>query len=424
MGRAIAPERLARRRARRIRLSILVGVLVVSTALGILHQFPVGFRPLGVDALCPFGGLEALYTLISSGSLLAKIASSSFVLLAATILIALGFRRSFCGNVCPLGTLQELAGRVGKRLFRRRFSLPVVIDRGGRYLKYLVLAVVVSLTAVFGTLVIWPYDPWVAYQHLTSAELLTTSLIGLAFLVALLAASFFYDRFFCKYLCPMGAFLALVGKLGAWRVRRNPLTCTSCGACDRACPMNIKVSKMEQVRSAECIACNLCVTSCPVPGALEGAFGGRNRIPAPAEPRHAEVESPGTMARAPRRPARVGPGWMSLLTLAALLVLMGGATLVGQFRWTLPSIAERSSATGGIDPAQIKGSDTFRDVAAATGIAESRFAERFGLGAEELGLPIKEVAHRAGSGFDVDAVREFVATAPAPAGARAPKASP
>lgn len=409
MGKAIIGNRIDRRRARRNRLLVLIGVLVVTSAAGVLHQFPIGARPPGVDALCPFGGLEALYALIASGSLLAKIASSSFVLLVATILIALLFRRSFCGNICPLGTLQELAGRLGKRLFHRRFTLPARVDRGARYLKYAVLALVVFLSAAFGTLVIRPYDPWVAYQHLTSTELLSGSLVGLVLLIVMLAASLFYDRFFCKYLCPMGAFLALVGKLGAWRVRRNPTTCTSCGACDRACPMNIKVSKAEAVTSAECIACNLCVTSCPVPGALEGSLGRKTYRKPSARPQDAAAGGVGAMRHALRVPVPIRPTAVSLLSLLSLLLVAAGATLAGQFQWAIPSIAERSVASGIIDPAQIKGSDTFQDVARASGIAESRFAERFGLLEADLTLPIKEAAHREGSGFDVDAVRGFVA---------------
>lgn len=62
-------------------------------------------RPVGVDALCPFGGIESAITLVFTGSMLERVAWSSFILLLATLIIALVFRRSFCGHICPLGAL-------------------------------------------------------------------------------------------------------------------------------------------------------------------------------------------------------------------------------------------------------------------------------------------------------------------------------
>ena len=53
-------------------------------------------------------------------------------------------------------------------------------------------------------LVMRPYDPWVAWAHLTADDLLSTYLVGFVILVVSLAGSLVYERFFCKYLCPAG----------------------------------------------------------------------------------------------------------------------------------------------------------------------------------------------------------------------------
>lgn len=257
-----------RKKSNRARLAVIVGILFVMTVFGVLHQFSSGLRPAGVDALCPFGGVESLITVLSTGKFLERVALSSFVLLGATLITALLFRRSFCGNICPLGTLQELAGRLGRRIFGRRFTVPENIDRPARYLKYAVLAVVVVFSVILGELVFRPYDPWVTWQHLTSVELFSEFLFGLSILAVSLGASLLYHRFFCKYLCPLGAFVAIPAKAGYFRVKRNAETCIDCGVCTRVCPVNIPVAVLPSVTSAECINCNLCVNACPVQDTL------------------------------------------------------------------------------------------------------------------------------------------------------------
>ena len=66
----------------------------------------------------------------------------------------------------------------------------------------------------------------------------------------------------------MGAFLGFINRIGIFKVKRNDNTCIHCNACDRACPVDIEVEKVDQVQSSECINCNLCVDACPVPDTL------------------------------------------------------------------------------------------------------------------------------------------------------------
>ena len=108
-------------KSRSIRFLVLIIVLAISTLLGILHQVLLTQPPVSVDALCPFGALESAYTLTAAKTMLNKIATSSFLLLIATLLVAILFRRVFCGLICPFGTLQELFGRIGKKIFRKKY---------------------------------------------------------------------------------------------------------------------------------------------------------------------------------------------------------------------------------------------------------------------------------------------------------------
>ena len=370
-----------RKKSNRARLAVIVGILIVMTVFGVLHQFSSGLRPAGVDALCPFGGVESLITVLSTGKFLERVALSSFVLLAATLITALLFRRSFCGNICPLGTLQELAGRLGRRIFGRRFTVPERIDRPARYLKYAVLAVVVVFSVILGELVFRPYDPWVTWQHLTSVELFSEFLFGLAILAVSLGASLLYDRFFCKYLCPLGAFVAIPAKAGYFRVTRNAETCIDCGACTRVCPVNIPVAVLPSVTSAECINCNLCVNACPVQNTLVNDGSKRGRI---------------------------GANTVLAATVAIFAVTVLVGTWAGGAEWTIKGIEERVMAAGVLNPDEIKGSDLFADLARLSGIPKEAFTEKFGLTDADYSGRLRDWAHKPGSAYEVEDVRAFV----------------
>ena len=181
-GGSARSDRNGQRRSRSVRLAVLVASIAIITALGLLHQYS-DIKIVGVDALCPFGGIETLWTLISSGVLVKQIAASSVILLGVVLVVAVVFRRSFCGYICPLGALQELFGKIGKAIWpRKRPQVPAAIDRPARYLKYAILAVFAVWSWQAAALVIRPYDPWVAWMHLSSAEVFAEFTVGLVVL--------------------------------------------------------------------------------------------------------------------------------------------------------------------------------------------------------------------------------------------------
>jgi polyferredoxin len=116
-------------------------------------------RWAAVVFLCPFGGLETLYSLLIGDGFLKHTAASSVILLAGMLVMAFVYRRSFCGTICPLGALQGLIGALGGKLFRRRFAVPRSVDRAARYLKYAILAWFAIWTWQASELVLRPYDP-------------------------------------------------------------------------------------------------------------------------------------------------------------------------------------------------------------------------------------------------------------------------
>jgi polyferredoxin len=364
---------------------VLAAVLALMTTIGIGHQ--LGWPVVGVDALCPFGGVETLWSLIAGATLIQRVAASSVILLIGVALTALLFRRAFCGYICPLGAIQEFVGAIGRRLFgKHRPKVPVAFDRVARYLKYVVLAGFTIWTWQAASLVIRPYDPWVAYMHITSAELWAEFGIGVGVLGVSLVGSFVYERFFCKYACPMGALLAIASPASVFKVRRDEDVCTSCRACDAVCSVNIEVSAAHTVNDPECINCNECVNVCPAKGALQ--------VAAPGSVKSARVLRPGAV----------------LAGVALILALViGSTTAAGAFGWSLKTAAEVVQPSGNVNVEEIRGSMTFAEVAKATGIPESAFRERFKVTEAEMTKPMKDLA--AEHGFDVHTdVREWIAS--------------
>jgi len=384
-------DRAAAKRSRTVRAIVLAAVFVLVTGAAYLHQAIGGAgKPPGVDALCPFGGLETLFSVLAGGALLKNIAVSSIVLFVGTIVLALVLRRSFCGQVCPLGAMQGAFGWLGTKIFRgKRPQLPKAVDRPARFLKYAVLAVFLLWTWWAAALVMRPYDPWAAWAHITSDELLLEFGIGAAVLGISLVGSIVYDRFFCKYLCPMGAFLGLFSKLSFLRIRRDADACIDCGKCDKACPMNVTVATVDTVTASECISCNECVNACPAAGALEVKAGQRTLTP---------LAVTGVV---------VG-------TLAAMIAF---ATVTGNFSWTMPSLSEAIEASGGtvgesFDSSLVKGYMSMGEIAAASGVPREEFTAAFGVPDSELDQPMKDIKGAYGfSPHDVGAwVDEYLAT--------------
>lgn len=223
------------------------------------------FSSASLHALCPFGGVETLYTFLASGILVKKVHDASLVLMGIGIFTAVLFGPAFCGWICPLGTLQEFVSGFGKKIFRRKFNhfVPVKLDQVLRYLRYIVLAWVVYVTATSGTLIFEAYDPYFALFNFWSAEVAPTAL---AILGVTLLLSVFVERPWCKYACPYGAFLGVSNLFRIFSLKRAESTCKADGACSILCPMNIPVDTVTNVRDHQCISCLECTSEavCPV----------------------------------------------------------------------------------------------------------------------------------------------------------------
>jgi len=215
-----------------------------------------------LHAVCPFGGVVTIYNLLSDGSYIQKIHPSNlFVMggLFASLIVAGAF---FCGWICPLGSVQEWVGKLGKRVLRSHYNkVPVLLDKILKFGKYLMLLFVIIQTARTATLLFSNFDPYYNLFNIWTDEIAVTGYVAV---ILTLGASFFVERPFCRYACPLGAITGLFNSFSLIKIRRRPSTCIDCGLCDLACPVGINVSKETVVRSPACNRCLKCVAVCPV----------------------------------------------------------------------------------------------------------------------------------------------------------------
>lgn len=242
-------------------------------------------RPAGVEGWLPIEGLMQLKYFVLTRQL-PQVHAAGFFLFVSFLAMSVVFRKSFCSWLCPVGTVSEYLWKLGRRTFGRNFQLPRWADIALRSLKYIVLSffvyAVASMSAgAIAEFLSSPYALVVDVRMLNFFRYLgtTTALVVLGMVIA----SIFIQNFWCRYLCPYGAFLGLISLFSPARITRNLSTCIDCAKCAKACPSALPVDKLIQIRSAECTGCLECVAVCPAKDALTmsvpGGLRKRHAIP-------------------------------------------------------------------------------------------------------------------------------------------------
>lgn len=213
---------------------------------------------------CPIGSFQAVVGSSKFGF--------SYYITGFLILLGVLLGRFICGFLCPFGWLQELLHKIPSKKLSTKKLKPLT------YLKYIILLLAVVLLPALAVNDVGMGDPffckYICPQGVLEgaiplslvnegirAALGTLFVQKLFILLVVVALSILFYRPFCKWICPLGAFYALLNKISLLEIKMDEQKCVSCGKCAASCKMDVDVRKTPN--HAECIRCGKCITACP-----------------------------------------------------------------------------------------------------------------------------------------------------------------
>ncbi|WXR60913.1 4Fe-4S binding protein [Peptostreptococcaceae bacterium AGR-M142] len=249
-------------------------VLIAMTAI----RHNLGFDGPSLHAVCPFGGVVTFYNYIIGAALIKKIQVSSIFLMYMVFIFSFIAGPLFCGWICPLGSIQEWIGVLGKKVLKEKYNkfISTKVHNKIKYLRIVVLFWVLYMTIKTAEIIFLEVDPYFALFNFWTGEV---SIISITILLITLISSLLVERPWCKYLCPYGAMLGFFNKVRIFTIRRNDKTCIHCHSCSNNCPMNIDVENLKAVRDLQCISCLQCTSesSCPIEDTVSMKIGGEKK---------------------------------------------------------------------------------------------------------------------------------------------------
>lgn len=215
-----------------------------------------------------FSALRSIYVAIIGGTFSASAQAGQIVLVVSMLVITAIMGRFFCGFLCAFGSMGDFFWFIGSKLKLRRPKIGERTDRALKAVKYVLLVGIVLLVWTFGLSILsGTQNPWTVFGMYASykgwSDLSALVSVGAALLVLIILGSMYIERFFCRYLCPLGAVFAVVSRFRLFRIRKPGAYCGACRACTKKCSMGISLYNVDVVTSAECIDCMNCVSVCP-----------------------------------------------------------------------------------------------------------------------------------------------------------------
>jgi len=256
------PQAIPQRKKAKRRFSV---TSIVRIGLQIL--FFIWLPSLYISA---FAGLQELFTSIVTGTFSLTAIWPDLLALVAIVPSTIFAGRFFCGWMCAFGALLDWIYRFFSRWTKNRIRISRKGDHILKGLKYVILAALLLLgwlAASFSVSIMSPWDTFGMLFTFGAAPalliVLQSLLPGFIILILIFVASAFVERFFCRYLCPMGAFFALISGARIIVIDKPREKCGNCQICTKNCAMGIPLNQMDKVTSGECIGCMKCVDACP-----------------------------------------------------------------------------------------------------------------------------------------------------------------
>jgi ferredoxin len=269
-------------------IALLAFLWITALLLDIHHRIPDSwFYPLRYLQLVP--ALQASLGL----------AGGAIIALATLLLLSWFFGRIYCSTLCPLGVMQDLAGRIRGWLKKKSRYRKQQTNAGWRYGFLFLFLLSVFIGSGLFTGLLDPYShfsriirnliqpPFVFANNqlawwLTSIGSYALSPVkfhGISWASAGFSAGVFgmiiwmvwrNGRVFCNTLCPVGTLLGLPGKRALLGIRMDHTACTSCGLCAVVCKAGCIDVKKKEIDNSRCVLCFNCIPACDLGGIRYG----------------------------------------------------------------------------------------------------------------------------------------------------------
>lgn len=215
-----------------------------------------------------FGGVKYIAAQLGAGE---KIEWTAFVAaLAGLCAFTVVFGRFFCGMACAFGSLGDAVHALYrwtcKKLKKKSAKLSTELCEKLSAVKYLVLATIVALSffGLYGKM--RGTSPWDVFSMVHAGNLRLAEYIpGTIVLLLIIGGMCVQERFFCRFLCPMGAVFSLLPVLPFFALRRDREECLKgCSGCTRKCPSDIELAADGSYEmDGDCFQCQKCIGTCP-----------------------------------------------------------------------------------------------------------------------------------------------------------------
>ncbi len=170
------------------------------------------------------------------------------MIIAFTLVTTLLWGRVFCSSLCPFGALQDLLTRITPKRWQRK--VPQRIHDRAQLIKYAFLAVILLGAIFFSGVSLFQYvEPFGTLFYFS------TSILLWFILLVILLASMVVKRFYCRYLCPLGAALGILSLISPLRIQRVE-QCQACKVCEQSCPTG--AIRGADIQFHECVRCDIC----------------------------------------------------------------------------------------------------------------------------------------------------------------------
>lgn len=217
-----------------------------------------------------FTGIKLIYTSIINGNFNFVENLSQIVEVIVIIPITIVLGRFFCGFICAFGTFSDLIYEFSKKVLKTKYRVENKTDKLLKMIKYVLFGLIILLIWSFSFNKLSDFDPWNVFGMIVNFKdipnftyIFSEFFVASIILILIVIGSLYIERFFCRYLCPLGAIFSIISFLRIVKINKPRENCGKCMACTKNCKMGIALNESDRVNSNECINCYECSLVCP-----------------------------------------------------------------------------------------------------------------------------------------------------------------